>query len=244
MWGKVGWLRHGEVVQDGRGCTCSLMRFRRAPVPTRTILDANSTPIVWDDKMRPVHDCAHISGRPGPQRRRMGSGGTCIHSSRIDAASMTWCSVPPGQTAICNREQCSVRRCRSHALLSAPARSKQDNLREVVVHTSKLLRACDEHIPHIPPPHMREAISHVADGEVVSHLIFAIHAAVRYRRRGRRRPLPYHCPLVRATTTRMRNSLSPPCLLRPLLSLAVQRILVLLLFREKGRRDIAQSGRP
>ena len=58
----------------------SFILLRRAPVPTLTIFDANSTPMVWEENIRPT------SGQRVDDQIQ---GESYIRSSQIDAIDMT-----------------------------------------------------------------------------------------------------------------------------------------------------------
>lgn len=64
--------------------SCSLILFRLDPVPSLTIREENSTPMVCEDRTRPGESNASMEAREGPTR-----GVRYIHSSRIDAARRT-----------------------------------------------------------------------------------------------------------------------------------------------------------
>ena len=49
MWGAGR-----DVGGEGMKTTWSFIRFRRLPVPTFIILEENSTPIVWEERIFPV----------------------------------------------------------------------------------------------------------------------------------------------------------------------------------------------
>lgn len=59
----------GGGIKEGGGRTWSLIRLRREPVPTLMIFDENSTPMVWEERTRPVV-CQWGEGRRGRGRGR------------------------------------------------------------------------------------------------------------------------------------------------------------------------------
>lgn len=126
-------LKEGGV---GCGLTCSFIRFLLAPVPTLMILVANSTPMVCDE--RTLH--SFLTKRCSKQDLEL-RGKAQISQGLLYGERLRCCLLQAVFEVGCNPAGGSFRglRCRWHHSLARPARSKQYDLGQIVVHTTQLL---------------------------------------------------------------------------------------------------------